>query len=139
MLSGRSSLGFCTTGGWPTEVILTAQDSPMQVFVYEMEKVKDQDKLAILVAAVSDEKDSTTTRLFQKVQKSLKCDFRVGDISQNAKREPIHRSPVDVTILAADEHKNEIVARITCDLPPPTSVLNKSMEPCDSSRSHSSI
>eukprot|EP00562_Extubocellulus_spinifer_P007367 CAMPEP_0178521146 /NCGR_PEP_ID=MMETSP0696-20121128/27789_1 /TAXON_ID=265572 /ORGANISM="Extubocellulus spinifer, Strain CCMP396" /LENGTH=1887 /DNA_ID=CAMNT_0020152065 /DNA_START=64 /DNA_END=5728 /DNA_ORIENTATION=+ len=114
-----SKLGFCTTGGWPSEVILTAEDAPIQLFVYEMEKVENEEKLSILVAAVSDEEDIgiATTLLLSKVQTSLRCDFLLGDVSQNAKREPIHRSPVDISVLAEDKKKRGVVARITCALP----------------------
>lgn len=122
-----SKLGFCTTGGWPSEVILTADDAPIQVFVYEMEKVENKEKLSILVAAVSDEEDIdiATTLLLSKVQTSLRCDFRLGDVSQNAKREPIYRSPVDISVLAEDEKRRGAVARITCDLPPATVLKEK--------------
>ena len=70
-----SSLGFCTTGGWPSEVILTAEDAPVQVIVYEMEKVKNEDKIAVLIAAVSDEEDISTKGLLRKVQDYLRCDL----------------------------------------------------------------
>ena len=117
-------LGRCSLSRWPSMIMLVAKGFPVQMQAIEWEKTNDN-KLAVLISAVSKERELSTSALLESTLSSLRCDFRRGNIALNSKYAPLHRSSVELSVLREDKKQGFLLAKLTCALPAPAKVLTK--------------
>lgn len=123
----HDKLGFCRLGGWPDELILMHEETPISILVAEAENIVEENKLHVLIAAATHDTDDhgrvvgrkSVTDILERVLPKLKCDFRQGGKAKNSRRWPIHRSSVGMSLLAENGYHGRVSAKLSCDLPLP--------------------
>ena len=119
-----SKIGACSLDGWPREAIILLKGAPaVHILIVEIEKTTD-DQLSILIAAMSHTKGETTGELIERAIPDLRCDYRKGSIALNAEFAPLHRSSVEMVVLAQDGAHGYLTAKLMCDLPSFSHVLD---------------